>query len=108
MKGRMELDRDEELSFFRELRKKQNEHFPSLLLSASEDYERDPNGGSGMYAIATYSYIIHHIVILLNISENLMRIKIFIAGKFSLYKIPSGRKEFGLEFLETNKSEFDW
>jgi hypothetical protein len=35
--------------------------------------------------------------------------KIFIAGKFSLYRIPSGRKEQGLELLETkNKSDFDW
>jgi len=35
--------------------------------------------------------------------------KIIIAGKFSLYRIPSGRKENGLELLETKtKSDFDW
>lgn len=37
--GRMERD-DQELSLFRELRKRQNEHnIPSLLLCASEEYE---------------------------------------------------------------------
>lgn len=35
--------------------------------------------------------------------------KFYIAGKFSLYRIPSGRKENGLELLETKtKSDFDW
>jgi hypothetical protein len=46
MKGRierLECDREEELSFFRELKKRQNEHVPSFLLCASEDYECDTN-----------------------------------------------------------------
>ncbi|CAJ1978294.1 unnamed protein product [Sphenostylis stenocarpa] len=29
-------------------------------------------------------------------------------GNFSLYRIPSGKKEHGLEFLETNKNDYDW
>lgn len=46
--GRFECDREEELSFFRELKKRQNEYFPSLC--ASEEYECDTNyGGNGMY-----------------------------------------------------------
>ncbi|CAK8561147.1 unnamed protein product [Lathyrus sativus] len=82
MKGRFdrfECDREEELSFFRELKKRQNEYFPSLC--ASEEYECDTNyGANGI-----------------------------IEGKFSLYRIPSGKKESRLEFLETkNKSDFDW
>ncbi|CAI8607433.1 unnamed protein product [Vicia faba] len=78
MKGRIdrfECDREEELSFFRELKKRQNEYFPNLC--ASEEYECDTNYGGN--------------------------------GKFSLYRIPSGKKESGLELLETkNKSDFDW
>ncbi|KAK7314088.1 hypothetical protein VNO77_39298 [Canavalia gladiata] len=73
MKGRM--DRDEDLTLFRELRKCQNERISSLLHCVSEEFECDTNGGS---------------------------------GKFSLYRIPSGRKENGLEFLETNKNDYDW
>ncbi|KAJ1382230.1 hypothetical protein SESBI_44430 [Sesbania bispinosa] len=30
------------------------------------------------------------------------------SGKFSLYRISSGKKEYGLEFLETNKNDYDW
>ncbi|XP_061343134.1 uncharacterized protein LOC133289252 [Gastrolobium bilobum] len=70
VKGRM--DRDEDLTLFRELRKRQNERISSLMHCASEDYECDSN------------------------------------GKVSLYKIPSGKKEYGLEFLETNKNDYDW
>ena len=51
MKGRMEGEReraDEDLSLFRELRKRQNERVSTLLHCASEDYELyDSNGGSG-------------------------------------------------------------
>jgi len=31
-----------------------------------------------------------------------------ISGNFSLYRIASGKKEYGLEFLETNKNDYDW
>jgi len=55
MKGRInrfECDTEEELSFFRELKKHQNEHIPSLLLCASEDYECDTKYvGKGMYSL---------------------------------------------------------
>ncbi|KOM28334.1 hypothetical protein LR48_Vigan528s000500 [Vigna angularis] len=75
MKTRME--RDEELTLFRELRKRQNEHISSLLHCVnSEEFECGTNNDT--------------------------------PGNFSLYRIPSGKKEYGLEFLETNKNDYDW
>ncbi|XP_057453564.1 uncharacterized protein LOC130745380 [Lotus japonicus] len=81
IKGRMnqEHDRsDDDLSLFRELRKRQNDHVPSFLINgaASEEYECDTNIGGSV-------------------------------GKFSLYRIHSGKKEHG-EFMETNKNDYDW
>ncbi|XP_014503194.1 uncharacterized protein LOC106763527 [Vigna radiata var. radiata] len=65
MKSRME--RDEELSLFRELRKRQNEHISSLLHCVnSEEFECGTNNDT------------------------------------------PGKKEYGLEFLETNKNDYDW
>ncbi|QCD85712.1 hypothetical protein DEO72_LG3g232 [Vigna unguiculata] len=75
MKSRME--RDEELTLFRELRKRQNEHVSSLLHCVnSEEFECGTNNDT--------------------------------PGNFSLYRIASGKKEYGLEFLETNKNDYDW
>ncbi|ESW05642.1 hypothetical protein PHAVU_011G197200 [Phaseolus vulgaris] len=75
MKSRME--RDEDLTLFRELRKRQNEHIPSLLHCVnSEEFECATTNDTH--------------------------------GNFSLYRIPSGRKEYGVEFLETNKNDYDW
>ncbi|XP_057727412.1 uncharacterized protein LOC130943520 [Arachis stenosperma] len=73
IKGRMEREGGEEdLSLFRELRKRQSERVSSLLQFASEDYDFDSNN-----------------------------------AKFSLYRVPSGKKEY--EYLaETNKNEYDW
>ncbi|RZB41273.1 hypothetical protein D0Y65_055349 [Glycine soja] len=74
MKGRME--RDEDLTLFRELRKHQNERVSSLFHCVnSEEFECGTNTDS---------------------------------GNFSLYRISSGKKEYGLEFLETNKNDYDW
>ncbi|KAL5159507.1 hypothetical protein HKD37_15G043815 [Glycine soja] len=69
MKGRME--RDEDLTLFRELRKHQNERVSSLFHCVnSEEFECGTNTDSG--------------------------------------RISSGKKEYGLEFLETNKNDYDW
>ncbi|KAL2326293.1 hypothetical protein Fmac_025351 [Flemingia macrophylla] len=69
MKGRME--RDDDLTLFRELRKRQNERISSLLHCVnSEEFECGANTDSG--------------------------------------RIQSGKKEHGLEFLETNKNDYDW
>lgn len=64
MKGRIErfeCDREEELSFFRELKKRQNELNPSLLFGVSEDYECDSNYGvNGNYSsinLSSYSIV---------------------------------------------------
>ncbi|KAK7405564.1 hypothetical protein VNO78_06991 [Psophocarpus tetragonolobus] len=74
MKGLME--RDEDLTLFRELRKRQNERISSLLHCVnSEEFECPTN------------------------SDN---------GNTSLYRIQSGKKEYELEFLETNKNDYDW
>nr|KYP35711.1 hypothetical protein KK1_043242 [Cajanus cajan] len=76
MKGRME--RDEDLTLFRELRKRQNERISSLLHCVnSEEFECTTNTHTD-------------------------------TGNFSLYRIQSGKKENGLEFLETNKNDYDW
>ncbi|KAK7317383.1 hypothetical protein RJT34_01553 [Clitoria ternatea] len=53
MKGRMEQerDRDEDLTLFSELRKRQNERISSLLHCVSEEYEYDANGASGKFSL---------------------------------------------------------
>lgn len=61
IKGRMnqEHDRsDDDLSLFRELRKRQNDHVPSFLINgaASEEYECDTNNGG---SVGMYSYDIY-------------------------------------------------